>query len=139
MQHWRVNSPKAKWRCILLAAIARALQALAAETGSTYATGDVRDQESLRAAVGAAGEQMDGLVYAVGTITLKSAASVTQDDVDTDFALNARGALFAFQAALPAMKKSGSGHQSFSFQQSQPGRALPCMPQSRWRKVQWKR
>ncbi|MGL4324242.1 MAG: SDR family NAD(P)-dependent oxidoreductase [Beijerinckiaceae bacterium] len=89
------------------------LQTLAAETGSTYAIGDVHDQESLHAAVDVAGDQIDGLVYAVGTITLKSAASVTYDDVDADFALNARGALFAFQAALPAMKKSGAASVVF--------------------------
>jgi NAD(P)-dependent dehydrogenase (short-subunit alcohol dehydrogenase family) len=49
---------------------------------------------------------LDGLVYAVGTINLRSLGRLTEADFLTDFRVNAMGAALAIQAALPALKKS---------------------------------
>jgi NAD(P)-dependent dehydrogenase (short-subunit alcohol dehydrogenase family) len=53
-----------------------------------------------------AGESLDGLVYAVGTITLRSLGRLTETDFLVDFRVNALGAALAVQAALPALRNS---------------------------------
>ncbi|MGL5733832.1 MAG: SDR family NAD(P)-dependent oxidoreductase, partial [Beijerinckiaceae bacterium] len=68
------------------------LASLANETGATWASADTADELALRAAIAEAGAAIDGLVYAVGTINLKSVAQLQARDIDQDFALNARGA-----------------------------------------------
>ena len=52
------------------------------------------------------GDTLSGLVYAVGTINLRSIARLTEEDFLHDFRVNALGAALAVQAALPALKKS---------------------------------
>ncbi len=83
-----------------------AVAALAAELGATHAIADVTDAAALEAAVQAAGGQVDGLAYCVGTINLKPAHRVTDAEVMKDFEVNALGALRAVRAALPALKAS---------------------------------
>jgi NAD(P)-dependent dehydrogenase (short-subunit alcohol dehydrogenase family) len=83
------------------------LQALAAETGCSHAVADVSDRAALEAAVKAAGPDVAGLAYCVGTINLKPVSRITDEDVQRDFMLNALGALRAVQAALPALKAHG--------------------------------
>jgi len=56
-----------------------------------------------------AGPRLSGLVYAVGSITLKSLARLTEADALRDYRLNALGAALAVQAALPALKSCESG------------------------------
>ncbi|QQL45280.1 SDR family NAD(P)-dependent oxidoreductase [Sulfuriroseicoccus oceanibius] len=51
-------------------------------------------------------DQLDGLVYAPGSITLKPFHRLTQDDMLDEFKLNALGAASAVQQCLPALKKS---------------------------------
>ena len=80
------------------------LSALAAELGGTFAVADVIDRAQVEAAVMAAGAEIAGLAYAVGSITLKPLARLTDDDALLDFQLNALGAFRAIQAALPALK-----------------------------------
>ncbi len=82
------------------------LDQLTSEIGGTSAVADVMDRASLEAAVKAAGAEAAGLAYCVGSITLKPAARVTDEDAEKDFRLNALGALRAVQAALPALKAS---------------------------------
>lgn len=53
-------------------------------------------------------EVLDGLVYFPGSITLKPFHRLTADDFLQDFRVNCLGAVTAIQAALPALKKSGS-------------------------------
>lgn len=87
------------------------LAALAQEIGAGYTAGDVTDRETLRRASEAAGGALRGLVYAVGTITLKPFARLTDADFEADFQVNALGAARAVQAALPALK-AGEGTAS---------------------------
>ncbi len=61
-------------RVHLIARDADKLSALCGETGATAAAADVNDAASLQTAIAAAGDAIDALVYAVGTINLKSVA-----------------------------------------------------------------
>lgn len=51
--------------------------------------------------------QLDGLVYAVGSINLKPFSRYTNDDLLRDYRLNVTGAVRILQQALPALKRSG--------------------------------
>jgi NAD(P)-dependent dehydrogenase (short-subunit alcohol dehydrogenase family) len=53
-------------------------------------------------------ELLDGLVYFPGSILLKPFHRLTADDFLNDLRVNCLGAVTAIQAALPALKKSGS-------------------------------
>ena len=85
------------------------LAAIATELGADYTTGDVTDTSLFERVAQEAGQPLDGLVYAVGTINLRSLQRLTEDDFLHDFRVNALGAALAVQAALPALKKSADG------------------------------
>ncbi|MFN0191236.1 MAG: SDR family NAD(P)-dependent oxidoreductase [Aestuariivirga sp.] len=86
------------------------LRAVADEVGGSLSVADVQDKGALEKAVAAAGDKLDGLCYAAGTINLKPVPRVSDDDARRDFEVNALGALRAVQAALPALKASeGTG------------------------------
>ena len=82
------------------------LSVLASELAGTFAVADVTDRTQVEAAVLAAGPEVAGLAYAVGSITLKPLVRLTDEDALRDFQLNALGAFRAIQAALPALKVS---------------------------------
>lgn len=82
------------------------LAAVATELGATFTVGDVNDGGLLSRVAQDAGEALDDLVYAVGTINLRSLGRLTEADFLNDFRVNALGAALAVQAALPALKKS---------------------------------
>lgn len=85
---------------------ATSLNQVAAQLGATTTVGDVTDP-SLFAQVGAdVNGPIDGLVYAVGTINLKSIRRLSADDFLNDYKVNAMGAALAVQAALPQLKKA---------------------------------
>ncbi len=81
------------------------LKALAAELDATYTSGDVLDSNLFLRVAQEAGQTLDGLVYAVGTINLRSLGRLTETDFLNDYRVNALGAALAVQAALPALKK----------------------------------
>jgi NAD(P)-dependent dehydrogenase (short-subunit alcohol dehydrogenase family) len=93
-------------RVHLIGRDAAKLGAVAGELGATSAVADVLDATALKAAVEAAGPAVAGLVYAVGSINLKPVSRLTDADFESDFQLNALGAVRAVQAALPALKAS---------------------------------
>jgi NAD(P)-dependent dehydrogenase (short-subunit alcohol dehydrogenase family) len=82
------------------------LAPLADELGAGYTLGDVREDELFARVAEEAGEVLDGLVYAVGTLNLRSLRRLAADDFMHDLQVNAVGAALAVQAALPALKKS---------------------------------
>lgn len=82
------------------------LAALADELDAGFTVGDVNDRELFVRAATDAGPVLSGLVYAIGTIKLRSLSRLTADDFVDDFQVNALGAALAIQAALPALKKS---------------------------------
>ena len=55
------------------------------------------------------GPELNGLVYAVGSINLGSLRRLGADDFARDFQLNAMAAALAVKAALTPMKKGGDG------------------------------
>lgn len=71
-----------------------------------FSVADLRDPEIFKGVSEEAGKILAGLVYAVGTINLKSLRRLEEADFLTDFRLNALGAALAVQAALPALKKA---------------------------------
>jgi len=85
------------------------LSQVAESVGAEYTVADVTDHESIEKVATDAGKELHGLVYAVGTINLKSLRRLTADDFLTDFRINAMGAALAVQSALPALKKGGAG------------------------------
>ncbi len=74
-----------------------------------YTVADVLEPASFAQVQAEAGPRLSGLVYAVGSITLKSLARLTEADALRDYRLNALGAALAVQAALPALKSCESG------------------------------
>jgi NAD(P)-dependent dehydrogenase (short-subunit alcohol dehydrogenase family) len=82
------------------------LDAVAREVDATVTTGDVTDPALFERAANEARGPLDGLLYAVGTINLKSLQRLTEDDFLNDFRVNALGAAMAVRAALPALKQS---------------------------------
>jgi NAD(P)-dependent dehydrogenase (short-subunit alcohol dehydrogenase family) len=86
--------------------ISRGNTALATELGASHSTADVLDADALQNAVLAAGSEIEGLAYCVGSINLKPAHRTVDTEVLRDFEVNALGALRAIKAALPALKAS---------------------------------
>lgn len=84
------------------------LAALAAETGATWTAADATDPAALSAAVAGAPEALSGVVYAIGSITLKPLARLTPAEMLDDFRLNALGAALALQAAYPRLRESAA-------------------------------
>jgi NAD(P)-dependent dehydrogenase (short-subunit alcohol dehydrogenase family) len=83
--------------------------AIASELGASFTVGDVRDPSLFARATAEAGEALVGLVYAVGTLNLKSLKRLTEADFQEDFRVNALGAALAVQAALAALKNAIGG------------------------------
>ncbi len=84
-----------------------AIETLAEELQCSFSLGDVTDDSFFETASAAAGESLSGLVYAIGSINLKTLGRLKRADFLRDYELNAIGAALAVQAALPALKKSG--------------------------------
>ena len=82
------------------------MSAIATELEATFATGDASDGRLFSLVAEDAVVPLNGLVYAVGTINLRSLQRLTEADFLNDFRVNAMGAALAIQAALPALKKS---------------------------------
>ena len=87
---------------------ANRLSAVAHELGASFTVGDVNDPAFFAQVAQEAGDCLDGLVYAVGTINLRSISRLTENDFINDFRVNAMGAALAIQASLPALKKSSN-------------------------------
>ena len=82
------------------------LSTLADELDSSYTVGDVvAEPDVFSRASTEAGRELGGLVYAIGTINLRSLQRLSASDLLQDFQVNAMGAALAVQAALPALKK----------------------------------
>lgn len=86
------------------------LRKIAEELGAGMSVADLRDPASFKRVTEEAGKELAGLVYAVGTINLKSLRRLEEADFVEDFRLNALGAVMAVQAASAALKK----HQNAS-------------------------
>ncbi len=81
------------------------LSSLAKELGVGMSLLDLRDPASFRRATEEAGKELAGLIYAVGTINLKSLRRLDEADFLADFRLNALGAALALKEAITPLKK----------------------------------
>ena len=81
------------------------LSALGEELGSETTTGDVTDPDLFDRVAARTDQPVQGLVYAVGTLTLGSIRRLSPKDYLADFLTNAMGAALAVRAALPRLKK----------------------------------
>ena len=84
------------------------LKKIADELGASYTVADLRDTSSFEKVSEDAGKELAGLVYAGGTINLKSIRRLEEQDFLDDFKLNALGAVLAVKASLGALKKNKS-------------------------------
>ncbi|TVR34116.1 MAG: SDR family oxidoreductase [Spirochaetaceae bacterium] len=84
------------------------IEAVARELEAGYTVADVSDGNAFARVAEQAGSPLAGLVYAVGTITLRSLQRFSEQDFIDDFKVNAAGAALAIQAALPALKKNSA-------------------------------
>lgn len=86
-----------------------ALEALGKELGASWTAGDVREASFHKEVAKAAGKSLGGLVYAVGSINLKSLRRLEPVDYLEDFQLNAMGAALAVKENLGALKAAPGG------------------------------
>jgi NAD(P)-dependent dehydrogenase (short-subunit alcohol dehydrogenase family) len=91
-------------------------QTLADEIGATAIACDVLDDAAIAAAVTAAapGGRLGGLVYGVGSISLKPLARTTSDDMVMAFKLNVVGAMSAVRLATEPLKAAQGSVVLFS-------------------------
>jgi NAD(P)-dependent dehydrogenase (short-subunit alcohol dehydrogenase family) len=102
------------------------LEELASQTGAHCIAGDITSEDFYQHVMEQVGKELDGLVYAVGTINLGSLRRLTKADFLDDFHVNAMGAALAVKAALSALKKgqNGSSVVLFSSVAAQQGFSL---------------
>lgn len=84
---------------------AQGLTEAANQLGAGYTIGDATDPEFFTKTAQDAGDII-GLVYAIGTINLKSLTRFSAQELDLDFQVNARGAALAVAASAPALKQN---------------------------------
>jgi NAD(P)-dependent dehydrogenase (short-subunit alcohol dehydrogenase family) len=82
------------------------LEVIAQELDASYTVGNVIDLDLFSRVINDVDQTLDGLVYAVGTINLRSIQRLNETDFINDFRINAMGAALAVQTALPKLKKS---------------------------------
>lgn len=85
------------------------LAELASELGAGFTVADVMNEESFEHVATEAGSPLAGLVYAVGSITLRPLSRLSSAEMLHDFRLNAQGAALAVKAALQALKAADGG------------------------------
>lgn len=83
------------------------LEAAASELDAGITIGDAQDPAFFKVVSQDAGDELAGLVYAIGSLTLRTLPRLNDEEVLSDFQLHALGALRAVRSALPALKKSG--------------------------------
>jgi NAD(P)-dependent dehydrogenase (short-subunit alcohol dehydrogenase family) len=100
---------------------AAALEQLSTELSCDYTVGDVEDRSFFEQATAACGEQLSGLVYAVGTINLKGLARISTEDFLHDYRINVVGATQAISVALKPLKAAQGSVVLFSSVAAQQG------------------
>ena len=84
------------------------IEAIASEYDASFTLGDVTDHDLFTRVMEDIDHPISGLVYAVGTINLRSLSRLKVEDFEQDFRVNAMGAALAVQSALPWLKKNES-------------------------------
>jgi len=100
------------------------LRPLSDELDVPVTVGNVRKPDLHREVAGAVGDDVAGLVYAVGSIRLRPLARLTATDLVEDFEVNAAGAALAVQALRPALR-AGDGASVVLFSTVAVGQGFP--------------
>lgn len=82
------------------------LQSLASDLDAGWTAGDVRNESLFSKVAEDVDEPLGGLVYAVGSLNLKSLTRLTAEEMLEDFSVNAMGAALAVQYLAPALRKN---------------------------------
>ena len=82
------------------------LSQVSKDVDADYTVGDVKDENLFARATEQCGNELRGLVYAVGTVNLRNLRQLKTSDFEEDFRVNAMGAALAAQAAAPILRKS---------------------------------
>ena len=90
------------------------LEIVARELNASMSVADVLDVNSFDRVSQEAGDELVGLIYAVGTINLKSLKRLEEQDFINDFKLNALGAALAVKSAMGALRKGEGSVVLFS-------------------------
>lgn len=90
-----------------------------------FIRGDVTEEGCFEHVMEQVGPQLDGLVYAVGSINLGSVRRLGRDDFINDFQINALGAVLAVQAGLTALKKGENSSSVVLFSSVAAVRGFP--------------
>lgn len=85
------------------------LEELASHTDAHCIAGDITQEGFCQHVMEQVGKELDGLVYAIGTINLGSLRRLAEADFLNDFRVNAMGAALAVKEALSALKKGQDG------------------------------
>jgi NAD(P)-dependent dehydrogenase (short-subunit alcohol dehydrogenase family) len=80
--------------------------ALSDELGADYTIGDVTDEKLFERVAAETGDQLNGLLYAVGTLNLRRLERFTAAEFLRDYQVNALGAALAVQNLAPALKNN---------------------------------
>lgn len=91
-----------------------ALTALSSELACSFTVGNVCDPEFFNQVVNDAGEDVNALIYAAGTINLKGISRLSTDDFIEDYKVNVVGAALAIQASLNSLKRNKGAVVLFS-------------------------
>ena len=83
------------------------LTALAEELSCSFTVGNVSD-ENFTTAAAEAGDNVSSVVYAIGTINLKSISRLTTDDFLNDYSVNVIGAFHSVKASINSKANKGS-------------------------------
>ena len=78
------------------------IKALSDQLNANYTIGDVQNADLFPRVASEAAHSIHGLVYAVGTLNLKSLKRLTEADFIHDYQINAVGAALAVQQLEPA-------------------------------------
>ena len=98
-----------------------ALTALSNELSCSFTVGDVCDSEFFKQVTSEAGEDVNSVIYAAGTINLKGLSRLSTDDFIEDYQVNVVGAALAIQASLSSLKKNKGSVVLFSSVASKVG------------------
>lgn len=90
------------------------IRLLANTLGCSYTIGNAFEQDFFSKATEEAGAELNSVVYAIGTINLKSLNRLSSEDFINDYQINVMGAAFAVKAALDSLKKNNGSVVLFS-------------------------
>lgn len=99
---------------LLLGRNAEALSALGSELTAPWRSVDFADTARIKSVLEDLPDDLTGVCYAVGSITIKSLRAAKPDDYLASFTLNALGAVEVIKAAAPALKANCGSAVLFS-------------------------